>query len=130
MTDMKCRYGTYLTEKAKCDHLLNKFDDYFKKLEKHAKMDWHLKDKMIKPMQMLLQYPMFLEELHKICEKLGEEENANSFKIALNISKDIGQNANAVMPAGRIKNLPCMLDSLGVLLSRNNSIIKLNTDDC
>ena len=126
---MKCRYGTYLTEKAKCDHLLNKFDDYFKKLEKHAKMDWHLKDKMIKPMQMLLQYPMFLEELHKICEKLGEEENANSFKIALDISKDIGQNANAVMPAGRIKNLPCMLDSLGVLLSRNSSIIQLNTVD-
>ena len=70
---------------------------------------------------MLNRYHLFFGDLSKICEQIGEKNNAILYEECNTISKEICRNANDVVATGSIQNFPHshpQIDELGVLIKR------------
>ena len=119
---LKDIYGKYCNNWRKCENILESFKkSYFAPMKCHLNSDFWLQDEMIKPIQMLNRYHLFFGDLLKICEQIGEEDNAILYDECYNISKEICQNANDVMATGNIRNFPdshTSINELGVLIKR------------
>lgn len=121
---VKDRYEQYCVNKPKSECVVKEYSDYFRKLQHRLGMDMSLSDLLMKPVQMLMRYHMFFEDLARLSEKGGQMRQAEIYRECSEMAKQVSRGANDMMVAGKIEGLQGGISNQGELLKNGKASCK------
>jgi len=118
-------YGRYCINKTRSSLIVEEYKDYFALLQFKRQLPLRVDAELIKPIQRLTRYHMFLSSLSKTSLELGLTEAAQDFSIALEGVLTAANHTNMMMWIGRMKECPLELASQGQLLKQGRVLTRL-----
>jgi len=124
-TKLSILYGRYCINKSRSSIIVEEYKRYFATIQFKRELLLRVDAELIKPIQRLTRYHMFLSSLSKTARELGLNEAAQHFSTALEAILDAAEHTNTMMWIGRMEECPLDLASQGQLLKKGRVLSRL-----
>lgn len=115
-TRLSRKYGRYCVNNSRAGAILARHLQFFSQYQFANQLQLRVDAMLIKPIQRLTRYHMFLSALAKVCAELDCTEAAKEFGAALESVLSAASHTNTMMWIGRVESCPVELSSQGRLI--------------
>jgi len=119
------KYGRYCINNSRSSIIVDQNIQYFSAYQFNNNLELRVDAMLIKPIQRLTRYHMFLSSIAKACQELGLAEASLEFSSALESVLAAASHTNTMMWIGKMVNCPIDLPSQGQLI-KHGKISKRN----
>merc|ERR1711953_226110 len=110
------KYGRYCINNSRSSIIVDQNIQFFSSYQFSNNLQLRVDAMLIKPIQRLTRYQLFLSSISKTCEELGHTETGAEFSSALECVLSAASHTNIMMWIGRMVNCPIDLPSQGQLI--------------
>jgi len=110
------KYGRYCINYAHSINLIKIYIKYFSIFQFQNKLQLRIDGMLIKPIQRLTRYHMFLSSLSQCCKDLEDNQAYREYEMALEAVLSTAEHTNTMMWVGSMVNCPYDLSAQGQLL--------------
>lgn len=110
------KYGRYCINNTRASIIIEQYIKFFSLYQFNKGIKLRIDGMLIKPIQRLTRYHMFLTSLSKTCKQLGFNKAAEDFTSACNFISSAATHTNTMMWIGKMDNCPLDLSNQGQLL--------------
>jgi len=110
------KYGRYCINNTRSSIIIDQNIKYFSLYQFNKGLMLRVDGMLIKPIQRLTRYHMFLNSLSKTCRELGFVEASEEYSAALDSILSAANHTNTMMWIGKMENCPLDLSGQGQLL--------------
>merc|ERR1712212_1349139 len=110
------KYGRYCINQKRAALIIDENIKFFSLYQLRNRMRLRVDAQLIKPIQRLTRYHMFLSSLSKTCAELGLDEASHDFSLALEAVLESAGHTNTMMWIGTMEDCPLDLSGQGQLL--------------
>jgi len=114
------KYGRYCINNSRSSIIVDQNIQFFSSYQFTNNLELRVDAMLIKPIQRLTRYHMFLSSISKTCQELGLAEAGAEFSLALDSVLAAASHTNIMMWIGRMVNCPIDLPSQGQLIKHGN----------
>ena len=115
---MSRKYGRYCINNRRSSIIVDHNLQFFSSYQFTNSLELRVDAMLIKPIQRLTRYHMFLSSIAKTCRELGLAEAALEFSLALESVLAAASHTNTMMWIGKMVNCPIDLPSQGQLIKQ------------
>ena len=115
------KYGRYCINNSRSSIIVDQNIKFFSAYQFSNKLELRVDAMLIKPIQRLTRYHMFLSSIAKACQDLGLKEAALEFSLALESVLSAASHTNTMMWIGKMVNCPIDLPSQGQLIKHDKA---------
>ena len=116
---MSRKYGRYCINNRRSSIIVDHNLQFFSSYQFTNSLELRVDAMLIKPIQRLTRYHMFLSSIAKTCRELGLAEAALEFSLALESVLAAASHTNTMMWIGKMVNCPIDLPSQGQLIKHS-----------
>jgi len=113
------KYGRYCINNSRSSIIVDQNIKFFSSYQFSNKLELRVDAMLIKPIQRLTRYHMFLSSISKTCEELGLMDASTEFSSALACVLSAASHTNTMMWIGKMVNCPIDLPSQGQLIKHS-----------
>ena len=110
------KYGRYCINNSRSSIIVDQNIQFFSSYQFSNNLQLRVDAMLIKPIQRLTRYQLFLSSISKTCQELGYTETGAEFSLALECVLSAASHTNIMMWIGRMVNCPIDLPSQGQLI--------------
>lgn len=110
------KYGRYCINNTRSSVIIDQNIKYFSLYQFNKGLMLRIDGMLIKPIQRLTRYHMFLNSLAKTCKELGLTQASEEYSLALESILSTANHTNTMMWIGKMENCPLDLSGQGQLL--------------
>jgi len=123
------KYGRYCINNSRSSIIVDQNIQFFSSYQFSNNLQLRVDAMLIKPIQRLTRYQLFLSSISKTCQELGYTETGSEFSSALECVLSAASHTNIMMWIGRMVNCPLDLPSQGQLMKHGKVTkrVKLST---
>ena len=110
------KYGRYCINNSRSSIIVDQNIQFFSSYQFSNNLQLRVDAMLIKPIQRLTRYQLFLSSISKTCQELGYTETGSEFSSALECVLSAASHTNIMMWIGRMVNCPLDLPSQGQLI--------------
>jgi len=118
------KYGRYCINNTRSSIIIDQNIKYFSLYQFNKGLMLRIDGMLIKPIQRLTRYHMFLSSLAKTCKELGFVEASHEYSAALESILSAANHTNTMMWIGKMENCPLDLSGQGQLLKHGKVLTK------
>ena len=119
------KYGRYCINNSRSSIIVDQNIRFFSAYQFTNNLELRIDAMLIKPIQRLTRYQLFLSSISKTCQDLGYSEAGAEFSLALASVLSTASHTNTMMWIGKMVNCPIDLPSQGQLI--NSGKVGLST---
>ena len=112
------KYGRYCINNSRSSIIVDHNLQFFSSYQFTNKLELRVDAMLIKPIQRLTRYHMFLSSISNTCKELGLAEASLEFSLALESVLAAASHTNTMMWIGKMVNCPIDLPSQGQLIKQ------------
>merc|ERR1711953_1108803 len=110
------KYGRYCINNSRSSIIVDQNIKFFSSYQFSNHLELRIDAMLIKPIQRLTRYQLFLSSISKTCQDLGYKEAGAEFNLALESVLSAAGHTNTMMWIGKMVNCPIDLPSQGQLI--------------
>ena len=110
------KYGRYCINNSRSSIIVDQNIQFFSSYQFSNNLELRVDAMLIKPIQRLTRYQLFLSSISKTCLELGHTETGAEFSRSLECVLSAASHTNIMMWIGRMVNCPIDLPSQGQLI--------------
>eukprot|EP00092_Neocalanus_flemingeri_P027093 GFUD01029380.1.p1 GENE.GFUD01029380.1~~GFUD01029380.1.p1 ORF type:complete len:410 (+),score=112.23 GFUD01029380.1:121-1350(+) len=118
------KYGRYCINNTRSSIIINQNIKFFSLYQFNKGLKLRVDGMLIKPIQRLTRYHMFLSSLTKTCKELGFVEASKHYSAALESVLSSASHTNTMMWIGKMENCPVDLSGQGQLLKHGKLLTR------
>ena len=116
------KYGRYCINNSRSSIIVDQNIKFFSEYQFSNNLDLRIDAMLIKPIQRLTRYQLFLSSISKTCQDLDYTEAGEEFSSALESVLSAAGHTNTMMWIGRMVNCPIDLPSQGQLIKHGKVV--------